>query len=60
MDSGVSFIDATLDLLTLHKTGHEREELRSAIWGEIKNKKIIWLLDGLDEVRHHRSLVFTC
>ncbi|HEC36112.1 MAG TPA: hypothetical protein ENI39_06210 [Anaerolineae bacterium] len=54
---GRSLQDVALDLLTGHKSGEEREALRSALMGEIEARRVYWLWDGLDEVRQYRQKV---
>ncbi|RMF29601.1 MAG: NACHT domain-containing protein, partial [Chloroflexi bacterium] len=52
-----SLLEAALDHLTAHKAGEEREKLRRVLTEEIAAKRVLWLLDGLDEVRRHRREV---
>ena len=57
MAGGRSLLEAALDYLTEHKAGAEREALRAALEAEIREKRVCWLWDGLDEVRVHRREV---
>jgi len=57
MAGGRSLLEAALDYLTEHKAGAERKALRAALEAEIREKRVCWLWDGLDEVRVHRREV---
>jgi energy-coupling factor transporter ATP-binding protein EcfA2 len=57
MAEGRSLLEAALDYLTEHKAGAERKALRAALEAEIREKRVCWLWDGLDEVRVHRREV---
>jgi HEAT repeat protein len=60
IEGGRSMLGAALDILTGHKTGEERETLRSALEERIAEKGVLWLWDGLDEVRFNpREVVET-
>jgi hypothetical protein len=55
--TGCSFLGATLDLLTEHKAGEEREALKQALEDVIRGKKVMFLCDGLDEAHLARRSV---
>ena len=55
--TGCSFLEAALDLLTEHKAGEEREALKLALADAIGDKKVFFLCDGLDEAHLARRSV---
>jgi len=55
--TGCSFLEAALDLLTEHKVGKERELLKRALVDAIGGKKVFFLCDGLDEAQLARRSV---
>jgi len=55
--TGRSFLEAALDLLTEHKAGEERELLKQVLADAIAGKKVLFLCDGLDEVHLVRDSV---
>jgi hypothetical protein len=55
--TGCSLLGATLDLLTEHKAGEERDALERALADAIGDKKVLFLCDGLDEAHLARQSV---
>jgi hypothetical protein len=55
--TGCSFPEAALGMLTEHKVGEERELLKRALADAIGDKKVFFLCDGLDEVHLARRSV---
>ncbi|TEU11703.1 MAG: DUF4062 domain-containing protein [Anaerolineales bacterium] len=55
--TGCSFLVTALDLLTEHKAREEREALKQALADTIRDKKALFLCDGLDEVHLARRSV---
>jgi predicted NACHT family NTPase len=55
--TGCSFLEAALDLLTEHRVGKERETLKLALVYAIWDRKVLFLCDGLDEVHLARRSV---
>jgi len=55
--TGCSFLEAVLDLLTEHKAGEERDLLKRALAHAIGDKKVLFLCDGLDEAHLARRSV---
>ena len=55
--TGHSFLEAALDLLTEHKAREERELLKQALADAIGEKRVLFLCDGLDEVHLARRSV---
>jgi len=55
--TGCSFLEAALDLLTEHKAGEERELLKQALADGIRDRKVFFLCDGLDEAHFARKSV---
>jgi len=53
--TGCSFLEAALDLLTEHKAGEERELLKQTLVDAIGDKKVLFLCDGLDEAHLARQ-----
>ena len=55
--TGCSFLEAALDLLTEHKAGEARDLLKQALADAIGEKRVLFLCDGLDEVHLARRSV---
>ena len=55
--TGCSFLEAALDLLTEHKAGEERELLKQALADGIGDRTVFFLCDGLDEAHLARKSV---
>jgi predicted Zn-dependent protease len=56
--TGCSFLEAALHILTEHKVDEEREALKQALASAIEDKNVLFLCDGLDEAHlARRSLV---
>jgi len=55
--AGCSLLEAAFDLLTEHKAGEERELLKQALADAIRDKKVLFLCDGLDEAHLVRRSV---
>jgi hypothetical protein len=57
--TGCSFLEAALDLLTEQKAGEERGLLKQALADAIQDRKVLFLCDGLDEAHLARRSVVT-
>ena len=47
--------ESVLDILTAHKIGQTRLKLKKFLESEILGKRVIWLLDGFDEVNKNKE-----